>query len=145
MVKEKNNYPRTFTANVLIYNDEQMNYRKAVPINIDITPHYYECDAYGIAHPESVVYGQTIVMETGVYEEHENIELDPTTMKRIAVYNKTQECIRLDKQIKEKQEKIRELDALLQDKGKRWKKVQDYIKQIYNISVDEEDEYDDYD
>lgn len=72
------------------------------------------------------------------------MELDPTTMKRIAVYNKQQECKRLDKEIKEKQEKIKELDDLLKDKEKRWDKVKSYIKKIYEINSDDEEDYDNY-
>ena len=62
-------------------------------------------------------------------------------MKRIAKFNKEIEIKKLDETIKNKQEKIKELDNLLQDKEKRWNKVKDYIKNIYNISL--EDDYDD--
>ena len=41
----------------------------------------------------------------------------------------------------DKQEKIKELDDLLQDKEKRWDKVKKYIEDIYNIDL--ENDYDD--
>ena len=91
--------------------------------------------------------GVDFCFHTFNYEELENIELDDTTMKRIAQFNKEQECKRLDKEIKEKQERIKELDDLLMDKEKRWNKVKEFIKQVYEIEdiddLDEED--DDYD
>lgn len=78
-------------------------------------------------------------------EQLDNITLDETTMKRIAKYNKQQECKRLDKEIKEKQDKIKELDNLLQDKEKRWNKVKEYIKKIYEIDLyEDDDDYYDY-
>ena len=79
------------------------------------------------------------------YKEGENIVLDDTTMKRIAKYNKTADLKRLDKIIAEKEEKIRELDALLTDKEKRWKKIKDFVANIYDIDVNEDDDYVDYD
>lgn len=77
-------------------------------------------------------------------EESESIELDSTTMKRIAKYNKETECKKLDTEIKKKKEKIKELDDKLKDKEKRWEKVKNYITNIYEIDIDdyEEEDYD---
>lgn len=87
----------------------------------------------------------TMEIQTNGFEKLDNIMLDDTTMKRIAKFNKTQECKRLDKEIKEKEARIKELDDLLKDKEKRWDKVKEYIKNIYEINSDEEDSDDYYD
>lgn len=138
MVKKKDKYPHSFVANVLIYNDEMVNYRHCVPISIDAEPRCVICDN-GYYQESKPIYN-TITIQTSCYEELENITLDPTTMKRIAEFNKSQQCKRLDKEIKEKQEKVKELDDLLKDKEKRWNKVKDYIKNIYEIEIDDYEE-----
>ena len=141
--KKKNTFLQAIIGNVLIYDKENISYIHCVPVSIDCEPRFVEYDgAFG--HKETDVISNTIVMQTGVYEELENIELDPTTMKRIAAYNKTQECKRLDKEIKEKEEKIKELDEKLKDKEKRWKKVKEFVANIYEIDLDNDD-YDDSD
>ena len=140
--KKKEEYPKHFTANFLLYDDENINYRHGVAVVIDSDMQTYQYrDTYGCF--EIVPTGQMLHIQTHCCEELNNIELDPTTMKRIAVYNKQQECKRLDKEIKEKQEKIKELDDLLKDKEKRWDKVKSYIKKIYEINSDDEEDYDD--
>lgn len=74
-----------------------------------------------------------------------NIDLDPTTMKRIAKFNKEQEIRRLDEEIHEKKEKIKELDDILQDKDKRVQKLKEFVANIYNIDInDDEEDYDDF-
>lgn len=79
-------------------------------------------------------------------EQLDNIMLDETTMKRIAKYNKEVEVKRLDNTIKEKKDKIKELDDILQDKEGRVKKLKEFVANIYNINLDEDDEdYDYYD
>lgn len=80
------------------------------------------------------------------YEELNNIELDETTMKRIAKFNKEQECKRLDEKIESKKAKIKELDDILKDKEKRVDKLKKYIINIFDIDIDDEDDdYYDYD
>lgn len=140
---EEDKYPSYFTANVIIYNDEFINYRHAVPVSIDSVPRFIEYDSDTFGGRQRDVISNTITMETGVYEELENIQLDPTLMKRIAVFNKEQECKRLDKEIEEKKEQIKELDNLLKDKEKRWQKVKEYIANIYELDID--NDYEDYD
>lgn len=77
------------------------------------------------------------------YEELNNIELDDTTMKRIAKYNKEIDIKKLDEKIKQKKEKIKELDDILTDREKRVDMLKKYIAQIYEIDIKEKD--DDYD
>lgn len=147
-MKKEDKYPSYFTANVIIYNDEFINYRHAVPVSIDSVPRFVEYGSDILGGRQRYVISNTITMETGVYEELENIQLDPTLMKRIAVFNKEQECKRLDKKIEEKKEQIKKLDDLLKDKEKRWQKVKEYITNIYELDIDndyeDEDEDEDY-
>ncbi len=78
-------------------------------------------------------------------EQLDNIMLDETTMKRIAKYNKEVEVKRLDNTIKEKKDKIKELDDILQDTEGRVKKLKEFVANIYNINLDEDDENYDWD
>ena len=82
------------------------------------------------------------------YQELDTIELDPTTMKRIAKYNKEIECLKLDADINQKKEQIKELEDILNDRENRVKKLKDYINDIWNLDIqDDEDndgDYDDY-
>lgn len=142
--KKKDDFPKSFIANVLIYDKENISYRHCVPVSIESEPRFIEYDG-GFGYTQRDVISNTIVMQTGVYEELNNIELDPTTMKRIAVYNKTRDCKKLDKEIKEKEEKIKELDEKLQDKERRWKKVKDFVANIYEINLDDDYDCDNYD
>ena len=87
----------------------------------------------------------TLTVNTTNTEQLDNIELDETTMKRIAKFNKGQEIKRLDAEIKEKKEQIANIEEVLNDRTKRLKKLKDFITDIYNIDTDEEDDYDDYD
>lgn len=76
-------------------------------------------------------------------QEKKNIDLDPTLMKRIAKYNKELEVIKLDEVIKEKEEHIKELNDILNDRTKRIGKLKEYISKIWEINVSDEDDYDD--
>lgn len=74
-------------------------------------------------------------------KQKDYIELDPTTMKRIAKYNKEVEIEKLNEEIKIKEKEIRELDNKLKDKEKRWEKVKKYIANIYDIDIKEDEDY----
>lgn len=65
-------------------------------------------------------------------------------MKRIAKYNKEAEIKKYDKIIEEKKKKIQELDDILQDKDKRIEKIKEFIANIYDLDL-KDDENDDYD
>ena len=130
--------------NILIYDDENMKY-------------YHGKFTYVECEPVIVTYehlsgktdihnmGYTITFKTANLEETNNIELDETTMRRIAKFNKEKECERLDEEIKKKKEIIKELDDKLKDKQKRWEKVKKYISEIYEIDINDDDYDDDYD
>lgn len=130
---------------ILIYDDENIIYREGYVGNLEmVTPEYI---AYGSLEDGKThrILGRdyTFSCQISNYDEHDTIKLDPTTMKRIAKYNKEQECLQLDEKIKEKEEKIKELDDILNDRENRVKKLKDYIKDIWNIDVYDFDE-DDY-
>lgn len=132
--------------NVLMYDSKNIIYYHGVLTDFSLCPNYIEFKSI-CGNSSPITTSHTITMNTPVIEELNNIELDNTTMERIAKYNKTQECKRLDKEIELKEKRIKELDDLLQDKEKRWNKVKKYIKQVYEIeSIDDldEDEYDDW-
>ena len=129
-------------ANILIYDEENITYYQGTWTYIESTANY-DSGHYIDGTDYNYVLNHDIHVISRDLEQLDNIKLDETTMKRIAKYNKQRECQRLDKEINEKQERIKELDDLLQDKEKRWKKVKDYIKNIYEISLDED--YDDED
>lgn len=129
---------------ILIYDDKNIKYKTGYCASIDV-----DCgmpidvtspiDSHGkyMAPMNSV-----LTCSISNYEELNNIELDETTMKRIAKYNKEQECKRLDEKIKEKKEKIKELDDYLKDKEKRVEKLKKYIINIFDIDInDDEDDY----
>lgn len=142
MVNKKINHPR-----ILIYDDENINYREGYMGNLEmVAPEYIEYASMGDTEKHRLLGGDyTFSCQINNYEEHDTIKLDPTTMKRIAKYNKEQECLQLDEKIKEKEEKIKELDDILNDRENRVKKLKDYIKNIWNIDVNDEDEDDYYD
>lgn len=75
----------------------------------------------------------------------ETIKLDETLMKRIAKYNKETEIQNLEKTIKEKQDKIKALDDILKDRDKRVEKLKEYVAKIYDIDLNDDKDYEDYD
>lgn len=132
-------------TNVIIYDDKNIMYYQGAFT-------YFEQNAnvdsgmYMNGKIYHNIMSWSIRLDVPNLEKFDNIILDETTMKRIAKYNKQQECKRLDKEIKEKQGRIKELDNLLQDKEKRWNKVKEYIKNIYEINLyEDDDDYYDYD
>lgn len=130
--------------NILIYDDEQMYYLNGCITNIEITPRYIEYqDISSFQKSTPIEIGADIMITGANLEESETVKLDETLMKRIAKFNKEQECLQLDEKIKDKKKKIKELDDLLKDKEKRWDKVKEYIANIYDIDPD--DCGDDYD
>lgn len=129
---------------ILIYDDKNINYREGYMGNLEmVVPEYIEHTLIEDTETRRVLdRDYTFSCQINNYEEHDTIKLDPTTMKRIAKYNKEQECLQLDEKIKEKEEKIKELDDILNDRENRVKKLKDYIKNIWNIDLNEEE--DDY-
>lgn len=133
-------YPR-----VLIYDDENMHYIVGYSNNMEMR--YDRIDTTGLVdYCKTSIPGpieMCIIVDEG--KRLNNIELDPTTMKRIAKFNKEQEIARLDEVIKEKEQKIKDLEDILQDRSKRVEKIKEFIANVYNIPIDDgEYDYDDY-
>lgn len=127
---------------LIIYDDKNISYITGDIYETNVGPHYIEYSPYSWdINKQYFETSKTYSVTTNNPVNNETIKLDDTLMKRIAKFNKEIEIKKLDETIKNKQEKIKELDNLLQDKEKRWNKVKDYIKNIYNISL--EDDYDD--
>ena len=126
---------------VLIYDDENIKYIVGDLVTFDHEPQieYYDLEGHKEAIPIRTFCNFTLD-ESKLLD---NITLDETTMKRIAKYNKDVEVERLNDKIKEKKYKIKELDDILQDKEGRVKKIKEFVTNIYNIELDEDDE--DYD
>ena len=130
---------------ILIYDDENIRYITGYCGFVDVS-----CE------PERVNYiinghsayikplSSSFSCSISSFEELNNIELDETTMKRIAKYNKEVDIKKLDEKIKQKKEKIKELDDILTDKEKRVDMLKTYIANIFDIDIDEYDD-DDYD
>ena len=119
---------------ILIYDDENMTYFVGDLIRCETS--FYRYESIDETKAEILIQNGQLV---------NNIELDETTMRRIAKFNKEQEIAKLDKVIKEKEEKIKDLDDILQDRSKRVEKLKEFIADIYNIPIDDgEYDYDDY-
>lgn len=119
---------------ILIYDDENMTYFVGDLIRWETSFYGYE-DISETKAEMLIKNGQLV----------NNIELDSTTMKRIAKFNKEQEIAKLDKVIQEKEQKIKDLEDILQDRSKRVEKIKEFIANIYNIPIDDgEYDYDDY-
>lgn len=141
----KKSFPRYEIGNILIYNDKDIKYYSGVPMTFDVHTDYIEyhyIDGSMDMGPKCT----NLTANISNLKELDNIMLDETTMKRIAMYNKEVEVKRLDNTIKEKQDKIKELDDILQDKKGRVKKLKEFVANIYDIDLNEDDEdYDYYD
>ena len=126
--------------NILIYDDKDIKYYDGVITSIDMEGDM-DIGHYITGEPYAYTRSYNINITVSSLGEHDNIKLDDTMMKRIAKFNKEEECRRLDTLIEEKKEHIKELDNLLMDKEKRWNKVKEYIKNIYEINTDEDEDY----
>ena len=140
MIEKKINKPR-----ILIYDNENINYKVGYLGNIqEVMPEQIEITSLGDIEPQYISSGcHTFTCDISDYQELDTIELDPTTMKRIAKYNKEIECLKLDADIKKKKEQIKELEDILNDRENRVKKLKDYIKDIWQLDINDNDEDED--
>lgn len=138
--------PQSICGTMLIYDKDNIIYYSGNPTRIDIESDIAEFDDPNTPFSKrTAIVGKIMTLHVPNIETLDNIVLDDTTMKRIAKFNKNQEIKRLDKTIQEKQEKIKELEDILCDREKRVDKLKEYIEKIYDINLDEDDEYEDYD
>ena len=125
---------------VLIYNDNDISYIEGFLLNLEASSNVEtvrDIDGTNRTTISSMNYNLLVSYP----EQKDYIELDPTTMKRIAKYNKEVEIEKLNEEIKIKEKEIKELDNKLQDKEKRWEKVKKYIANIYDIDIKEDEDY----
>lgn len=128
-------------ARVIIYDDNYIQYIIANATSFNWEPQSldYECIDGTIHH---IPLNAIVTMSVDNMECLENIKLDDTLMKRIAVFNKTQECKRLDKEIADKKKEIEKIEEVLEDRNGRLKKLKAFIRDIYKIDISEEDDWD---
>lgn len=127
---------------IIIYDDDNLLYYEGWSGSFEITNtpiEFYTCDSPYLRTIDSL--DSCFQCSISNYEKRNSIELDPTTMKRIAKYNKEVEIEKLDEIIKRKKDCIQELDDVLQDKSKRVQKIQEYVNNIYNITLDDDGDY----
>lgn len=125
---------------ILIYDDNHINYKKGYMMNIELSSPPISCATIGGRHVALDSYSANLYLAVSNYEESDNITLDETTMKRIAKYNKEMEIKRLDEEIEKKKAKIKELDDVLSDKGKRVQKIKEFVANIYDIDIEDDEE-----
>lgn len=128
--------------NIIIYDDKNMKYITGYVGSVET-----KCDAVECRYIDgSMEYVQPMTSiftaEIGNSKCLDNIELDDTTMRRIAKFNKEQEIKRLDEKIKNKKEEIKELDNIIIDKDKRIEKLKKFVSELYDIEINDDDDYD---
>jgi hypothetical protein len=123
---------------VIIYNDDDIQYIIGNGTSFEWEPRCldYEC-INGTRH--HIPLNAVVTMSVDDAECLENIKLDDTLMKRIAKFNKEQECKRLDKEIEDKKKEIEKIEEVLEDRNGRLKKLKTFIRDIYEIDIDEDD------
>lgn len=127
---------------IILYDDKNLMYLTGEIYNEEIHPQFIDFTSITDTERKRVYVNSKIIGE--IYaKESETIKLDETLMKRIAKYNKEAEIKEYDKIIEEKKKKIEELDNILQDKEKRVEKIKQFIANIYDIDIyDDDDDYD---
>lgn len=133
--------PVCSVGNLLIYDDENIKYYSGVPIDICYEQDVDYCQTL-TGHTYTLNRGVILTTRIQNYDETDNITLDETMMKRIAKFNKEQEIKKLDEKIKQKNKKIKELDDILQDKEGRVAKLKQFIANIYDIDINDDEDYD---
>lgn len=127
---------------IILYNDKDLLYFTGDINTYKVKENYIDVTTLADTNINKIklnteIYGQVYGNQT------QTIELDETLMKRILKYNKEVEIKKYDEIIEDKQKKIQELDNILQDKEKRVNKIKEFIANIYDIPI-EEDDYDDW-
>ncbi len=126
---------------IILYDDKNLVYLTGEIHNEEIYPQFIDVTSITDTERKRAYVNSKIVGE--IYaKESETIKLDETLMKRIAKYNKEAEIKGYDKIIEEKKKKIEELDNILQDKEKRVEKIKQFIANIYDIDIYDDDDYD---
>ena len=129
---------------IIIYDEQEIHYITGDIIEFNVDNNFINYENHIDGRVESYPTNRTFTFTTANNFDEDTIKLDETMMKRIAKYNKEKELQKIEEKIKEKKEKIKELDNKLLDKEKRWQKVKEFIANIYDLDLeDDEDDYDD--
>lgn len=131
---------------ILIYDDKNLEYIEGLGGNFDISSGTIEHMTLDEPNAIRTIPDRDATFQCTINNMRvsEYIKLDETMMRRIAKYNKEVEIEKLNKEIENKQSQIKELDDKLQDREQRWLRVKNYIANIYDMDLSEEDE-DDWD
>lgn len=126
---------------VIIYDDEVMGCYEAEnivfdykEIPIEITTLEDTVRKYIDGIPEYCIYGSGNIKRM--------VELDPTTMKKIAKYNKEVELENIQREIKFKKDELKALEEEIKDRQDRISKIHELVEKIYDD--DEDEDYDEY-
>ena len=132
---------------VIIYDDEVMGCYESQVINFDFKENPIEITTLedierkfinGI--PEYCIYGSGYIRRM--------IELDPTTMKKIAKYNKEVELENIQREIKFEKDELKALEKDIEDRIKRINKIHELVENVYDLDLDkdyfEDEDYDEY-
>lgn len=124
---------------VIIYDDEVMGCYESQVINFEFKENPIEITTledierkyiHGI--PEFCIYGAGNIRKMA--------ELDPTTMKKIAKYNKEVELENIQREIKFKKDELKALEEEIKDRQDRISKIHELVEKIYDD--DEDEDYD---
>ena len=124
---------------IIIYDEKNMIYKTGVLVGEQFTPSYITIDGINGEKRYPSRYSE-LKLQVDNYAESETIILDETMMKRIAMHNKEKEINELDNIIKKKTEQINSLEDILEDKTKRVDKIKEYIANIYDIDVENDED-----
>jgi len=133
-------------VNVLVYDDKDLYYKTGLLVKIeynqdeliDITT---SRDNYKKVVPARRAYLQ---LEVNNFKENDCIKLNDTLMKRIAKYNKEVEVQKVEEKIKIKKKQLKELEEKIEDREQRWKKIQEFVANIYELPLEDDEDYNDY-
>lgn len=123
---------------VIIYDDENIQYVVGNMATFEWKPEYMSMEGVDGART-TFDMGVTITLDIDDANCLENIKLDDTLMKRIAVYNKEAQCKRLDDEIRSKRKRIDEIETILEDRERRLIKLKEFVRHIYEIDIDGDD------
>ena len=125
---------------IIMYDDKEMIYLRGSLIETRVDFNYGEKTSYFDFETKTILLSKTFIGQINDLDIIETIKLDETLMKRIAKYNKIAEINKMKKTIKEKEKKIENLDNILQDKDERVKRLKQFIANIYDLDLEEEDD-----
>lgn len=125
--------------NVIMYDDDNIKYFDGVLCEMGIEQNIEEYQLYDELIRKPICFGLNVNFNIPTCEISDTIKLDDTLMKRIAKFNKEEEIKKLDEDIKKKKEKIKKLENILEDREKRVEKIKEYIANIYDIDINDDE------